>query len=33
MSIIDKVCGKMGLMDPADEKLDFEEEKFKEERN
>ena len=23
----------MGLMDPADEKLDFEEEKFKEERN
>lgn len=25
MSIIDKVCGKMGLMDPDDDKLDFEE--------
>lgn len=25
MSIIDKVCGKMGLMDPEDDKLDFEE--------
>ena len=33
MSIIDKVCGKMGLMDPADEKLELEEEKFQEERN
>lgn len=27
MSIIDKVCGKMGLMDPEDDKLDFEEER------
>jgi cell division inhibitor SepF len=26
MSIIDKVCGKMGLMDPEDEKFDFAEE-------
>lgn len=25
MSIIDKVCGKMGLMDPEDDKLNFEE--------
>ncbi|SFB08512.1 cell division protein SepF [Selenomonas ruminantium] len=33
MSIIDKVCGKMGLMDPADEKLDYEEERIKEDRN
>ncbi|WP_173436136.1 cell division protein SepF [Selenomonas ruminantium] len=33
MSIIDKVCGKMGLMDPDDEKLDLEEEKFQEKRN
>lgn len=33
MSIIDKVCGKMGLMDPADEKLDSIEERLKEERD
>ena len=33
MSIIDKVCGKMGLMDPDDEKLDLEEEKFQKKRN
>lgn len=32
MSIIDKVCGKMGLIDPPDEKLDLPEEEFKEER-
>lgn len=29
MSIIDKVCGKMGLMDPIDEKMDFEEEELR----
>ncbi len=33
MSIIDKVCGKMGLMDPDDEKLDSIEERLKEERD
>lgn len=33
MSIIDKVCGKMGLMDPADEKLDSIEERLKEDRD
>ena len=33
MSIIDKKKKKMGLMDPADEKLDYEEERIKEERN
>lgn len=29
MSIIDKVCGKMGLMDPIDEKMDFEDEELR----
>lgn len=29
MSIIDKVCGKMGLMDPIDEKMEFEEEELR----
>ena len=29
MTIIDKVCGKMGLMDPIDEKMDFEEEELR----
>jgi len=33
MSIIDKVCGKMGLMDPTDEKLELEEERSQEEHN
>ncbi|BAL82596.1 putative cell division protein SepF [Selenomonas ruminantium subsp. lactilytica TAM6421] len=33
MSIIDKVCGKMGLMDPADERLDSIEERLKEDRD